>query len=391
MRLVAVVNERARRGGASVARMFERELVSRLPGEHRRGSSVVLTRSLDDLDRAAQALASDPPDLVIAAGGDGTAIGLLNAVRRAKQSQEAQRGHVAELRSAHTKSLLNLAFMKLGTGNGWANASGAPDVRRSIEVLLRTVSRRERLPFRRFDLVEIEGLVAHFAGTGWDAELIDDFHAQKTDVSVLPPAVRRGLLGYLNGLVTRAVPRNLKLPRVEVSIENAGEAALGIDARGLPFEIPNTAPGSSNALLYHGPVSVCAVGTSDQWGFGFKAFPFARAMPGRFNLRMFVGSTVSALSRVPLLWTGKHPLDGMLTWLLSACDASFSRQVPFQIGGDLLGHRDKIRYGLAAEKVDVLDFHELVAREASKQPSLLRIGRGVLEQAVAPALGFSRP
>jgi hypothetical protein len=91
------------------------------------------------------------------------------------------------------------------------------------------------------------------------------------------------------------------------------------------------------------------------------------------------------------LWTGKHPLDGMLTWLLTSCDASFSRQVPFQIGGDLLGHRDKIRYGLAAEKVDVLDFHELVAREASKQPSLLRLGRGVLEQAVAPALGFSRP
>jgi hypothetical protein len=136
---------------------------------------------------------------------------------------------------------------------------------------------------------------------------------------------------------------------------------------------------------------VCAVGTSDQWGFGFKAFPFARAVPGRFNLRMFVGSTVAALSRVPLLWTGKHPLDGMLTWLLTSCDARFSRQVPFQIGGDLLGHRDKIRYGLAAEKVDVLDFHELLSREASKQPSLLRLGRGVLEQAVAPALGFSRP
>jgi len=286
---------------------------------------------------------------------------------------------------------MDLAFLKLGTGNGWANASGAPSVSRSIEVLLHSIGRRERLPFRRFDLVEIEGLVAHFAGTGWDAELIDDFHAQKTDPSLLPPGMRRGVLGYLNGLVTRAVPRNLKLSRVEVEIHNSGDAALGIDARGLPFEIPNTLPGSNNSLLYRGPVSVCAVGTSNQWGFGFKAFPFARAVPGRFNLRMFVGSTVEALSRVPLLWAGKHPLEKMLTWLLTQCDATFSRQVPFQIGGDLLGHRDRIRYGLAPEKVDVLDFSELCARDTVRQPSLLRLGRGVLEQAVAPALGFSRP
>ncbi|MBL8739813.1 MAG: hypothetical protein JNK04_01930, partial [Myxococcales bacterium] len=154
MRLVAVVNEKARRGGAAVARMFDRDLIARLPREHRSESSVVLTRSLDDLDRVARGLAESPPDLVIAAGGDGTAIGLLNAVRRARGGARAQ------------SPLLNLAFMKLGTGNGWANASGAPPVDRSIDVLLRAVSGRDRLPFRRFDLVEIEGLVAHFAGPG---------------------------------------------------------------------------------------------------------------------------------------------------------------------------------------------------------------------------------
>ena len=359
------------------ARQFSKRVLDKVKGVVPK-KDIFVSRTAAEARDAARAVLEEGYKVVCTGGGDGT---LVHFVTTAHEFLADESPGITP----------DIGVLKLGTGNGWANASGAPSVSRSIEVLLHSIGRRERLPFRRFDLVEIEGLVAHFAGTGWDAELIDDFHAQKTDPSLLPPGMRRGVLGYLNGLVTRAVPRNLKLSRVEVEIHNSGDAALGIDARGLPFEIPNTLPGSNNSLLYRGPVSVCAVGTSNQWGFGFKAFPFARAVPGRFNLRMFVGSTVEALSRVPLLWAGKHPLEKMLTWLLTQCDATFSRQVPFQIGGDLLGHRDRIRYGLAPEKVDVLDFSELCARDTVRQPSLLRLGRGVLEQAVAPALGFSRP
>ena len=218
--------------------------------------------------------------------------------------------------------------------------------------------------------------------------LIDDFHAQKRTPACCRPRFA-ALLGYLNVSVTRAVPRNLKLPRVEVSIETRAKRRFGVDARGLPFEI-RTRRGRIQLAALSGPVSVCAVGTSDQWGFGFKALPFARAVRAASTCDVR-GRTVAALSRVPLLWTGKHPLD--------ACSPLATHQLRCALLAEgavpdrrrLIGHRDKIRYGLAAEKVDVLDFHELLSREASKQPSLLRLGRGVLEQAVAPALGFSRP
>ncbi len=378
MRIVAVVNERARRGGPQVRRTFERALLGRLPSASRNVSEVVLTRSLDDLERLAKSIAEDAPDLVISAGGDGSAIGVLNAVRRAQRAQ----GHA-------TAPLVPLAVVKLGTGNGWANAVGAPDVERSLDLIVNRVGARQALPLRRFDLLEIEGQLTHFGGTGWDAELIDDFQSQKTGPGVLPPRLRRGLAGYLNALLTRTVPRNLESSQIEVEIKNTGAPALGIDARGIPFEIPSTQPGGEAELLYRGPVNVCGVGTSNQWGFGFKAFPFAGLVPGRFNLRMFVGTTVQALSVVPLLWTGKHPLDKMLTWLLTQCDATFSRQVPFQIGGDLLGHRDRIRYGLAPEQVQVLDFERLT--EAHKRPAhaLLELGRGVVQGSLAPALGVS--
>ena len=88
MRLVAVVNERARRGGAAVARMFERDLLARLPTGASQPIERVLNRSLDDLDRAA---ARSPATRLSGdcGGGDGTAIGLLNAVR-ARSAQRAR-------------------------------------------------------------------------------------------------------------------------------------------------------------------------------------------------------------------------------------------------------------------------------------------------------------
>ncbi|MBK6513376.1 MAG: diacylglycerol kinase [Polyangiaceae bacterium] len=349
MRLVAVVNEKARRGGPAVARALK----AALPG-----AEVILTRSLDELEGAARSIVDSPPDLVVGAGGDGTSIALLNAVRRARPREGTAR-----------RTLLKLGHLKLGTGNGWANAVGAPSVRKSLELLARAEA-LPSLPFKAFDLVEVKGLVAHFAGTGWDAELIDDFHAQKTGPSLLPRRVRYGVGGYLNGLFTRSVPRNLRLPRVHVEIVNVGAAAFGVDARGHAFELPFSANGEEHATLYRGPVSVCSVGTSPEWGFGFRAFPFAGLVRGRFNLRMYVGNTMEAVSRIPLLWTGKHPLDKMLTWLLTSCEARFSRHVPFQIGGDLLGHFDRIQYDISDDTVDVLDWRALVRElEPRRLPS----------------------
>ncbi|NUP11371.1 MAG: diacylglycerol kinase [Polyangiaceae bacterium] len=359
MRVVAVVNEKARRGGPAVARALKQALPR---------AEVVVTRSLADLDDASRGIAADPPDLLLGAGGDGTAIALLNSLRRAAPPAGTAR-----------RNLVRMGLLRLGTGNGWARALGAPPMQRALQ-LLRRADELPSLPLKRFDLVEVEGLVAHFAGTGWDAELIDDFHAQKTGPSVLPRRVRYGLGGYLNGLLTRAVPRNLRLPRVQVEVANTGSSALGIDARGRAFELPFTAPGEDHSILYRGPVSVCAVGTAPEWGFGFRAFPFAGLVRGRFNLRMFVGTTGEALARVPLLWSGKHPLDKMLTWLLTSCEVRFSRHVPFQVGGDLLGHFDRIRYGVANDTVDVLDWRAL---ERELEPRRLPQALGDL---IEPAL-----
>lgn len=383
MRLVAIINEKARKGGPSIGRAFQRAIPH---------AEVLVTKSLADLDEAAKAVAADPPELVVGAGGDGTATALLNAIRTAKKAREASSAAANDPSERRRPILSRMALLKLGTGNGWANVMHAPSFDRSLELLARAFPAKGQaigeLPLRRFDLVEVEGVVSHFAGTGWDAELIDDFIAQKTTPSVLPRRIRYGLAGYLNGLLTRAVPRNMRLPRVEVEVRNTGADALGVDARGRTFDLPFTGAaqdGAPGAKLYQGPVSVCAVGTSREWGFGFRAFPFAGLVRGRLNLRMYVGTTAEALARVPLLWSGKHPLDKMLTWLLTSCEVRFSRHVPLQVGGDLLGHRDTIRYGVADELVDVLDWRAL---ERLLEPR--RLLPEALGDLLEPALGGLR-
>jgi diacylglycerol kinase family enzyme len=367
MRVLAVVNERARRGGANVARVIR----SLLPN-----AQVELTRSLEELTSLAKSLAGESPSLILVAGGDGSAAALLNALKATRRAEVP-------------RSLGRLALLKLGTGNGWANSVGAPAFEFSLTRLRRAIEREQSLPFRRFDLLEVEGLIAQFAGTGWDAELIDDFHAQKTEPSLLPRRVRQGLFGYLNGLFTRAVPRSLSLPRVEVEVENLGGPAMAVNSAGAAYELAETQAGGSRAQVYSGPVSVCSVGTSQEWGFRFRAFPFAETVPGTFNLRMYVGGPIGALARVPAIWSGHHPVSNMHNFLLQRCEVRFSRAVPLQAGGDLIGHRDKVQYSVARETVEVLDWSRLIVPELAGTPwsTVAPTALASLSKLVPPTLG----
>ncbi len=304
---------------------------------------VMASHSLDDALGFARNLQEAPPSLLVSAGGDGSAVALLNAMRASSKD------------AASDVLLAGPAFglLPLGTGNGWANVTGAPAWRQAVTRLGHLAERGGPIPLRRFDLVEVGGTVAPFAGTGWDAEIIDDFHAQKSGLGVLPSRARDGLAGYLQGLFTRTIPRHLTEPQVEVEVVNTGEDALTVDARGLPVPLPL---GRRGDVLYRGPTSVCGAATTAEWGFGFRAFPFAGVVPRRFCLRIYSGRAVEATLRMGQLWRGDHPVAKMHTWLLTRCKATFSRPVPFQIGGDRMGMRSEIEYALATEQVDVLDW-----------------------------------
>jgi len=349
MDIAVVVNLRARRGSQKVARACQ---------EHLPTARVLASRSLDETLGFARDLRDKPPSLLVSAGGDGTVVALINAMRSPDRDAPTARANVLGTPAVSSWMPPAIGLLPLGTGNAWAHVTGAPRWRTGVERLGHLAYRGGPLPVRRFDLLEVEGTAAPFAGTGWDAELIDDFHAQKTGLGFLPERARRGLAGYLHGLFTRTIPRNLVEPQVEVELINTGSDAMTVDELGRAVPLPS---GKHGAVLYRGPVSVCGAGTSSEWGFGFRAFPFAGLVPRRFCMRIYAGRALEATLRMRQLWRGAHPLSKMHTWLLDRCKLVFSRSVPFQIGGDRLGHREEVDYRLAPEQVDVLDWRAVVA------------------------------
>jgi hypothetical protein len=342
--IAVVVNLRARRGSDSVTRGCRAELPD---------ARIMASRSLGEAATFAEELRRSPPELLVSAGGDGTAVALINALRAPQSATAAA--------SARPPGPI-LGVLPLGTGNGWARVTGAPRWRTALERIRRATTPAwladvGPLPQRHFDLVEVGGSVAHFAGTGFDAELIEDFHAQKTGFGLLPERARNGLAGYLQGLVTRTIPRHLFGGELgEVELINTGDDAMTIDDAGRPIPLPG---GGNGAVLYRGPVSVCAAGTTPEWGFGFRAFPFAGAVPRRFCMRVYGGTALEASLQARRLWRGDHPMPKMHTWMLTRCRAVFSRPMPFQIGGDRLGYRSEVEYALAADSVSLLDWRAL--------------------------------
>ncbi|WP_164012191.1 diacylglycerol/lipid kinase family protein [Pyxidicoccus trucidator] len=326
--IAVLVNLRARRGTEGVGGLVERFLPR---------ARVALTRSLEEArEWISGTLRPNPPSLLLAGGGDGTITGLLNELRTAGVALPA------------------IGVLPLGTGNAWARVTGAP---RAAVALKQIAAVGERLPpLRPFSLVRVEGKVAPFAGTGWDAEMIQDFKNQLSAAGPLA-STQAGLRGYLGAMFTRTVPRHVfGEGNPQVSVYNMGDPALTVDARGSVQPVSHADKG---ALLYRGPAGVAGAATTPEWGFGFKAFPFAQAVPHRLSVRVYGASVMEATRNMFKLWRGEHPMPRMHDWFVQRVRMEFDREVPFQMGGDVIGMRRTLEFDLAEESVQLVDWRQL--------------------------------
>ncbi|SEU01008.1 diacylglycerol/lipid kinase family protein [Stigmatella erecta] len=328
MNVAVLVNLRSRRGSEVVGGLVRRFLPR---------ARVALTHSVEEA-RAwiDQQLRPNPPSLLLAGGGDGTITGLVNEFR------------------AQGLALPALGVLPLGTGNAWAHVTGAP---RPAKALRQLAAYGERLPpLRPFALVRVEGLLAPFAGTGWDAELVQDFKSQLASSGPLR-GTQAGLRGYLGALFSRTIPRHVFGDgNPQVSLYNLGEPALTVDAQGAIRPLPG---GETGALLYRGPAGVAGAATTPEWGFGFKAFPFAQAVPHRLSVRVYSGTVLEATRNMFKLWRGAHPMPRMHDFFVQRVRMEFDRDVPFQIAGDVIGLRRSVEFELSGESVQLIDWHQL--------------------------------
>ena len=333
MDVAVVVNLRARRGSEAVGRMV-RDLLPR--------ARVTVTRSLEEVRSfITRELAPNPPALLLSGGGDGTAVALVN-----------------ELRTMEVDLPL-IGVLPLGTGNGWAHVTGAPRARQALEQI--AALRGRTPPTRRFALVESEGQVAPFLGTGWDAEIVSDFKAQLKGLPAGIKTFNDGLGGYLKGMFTRTIPRHMfGSGAANVTLINTGDHAMTIDENKRIVPLPG---GETGKILYRGPGSVAAAATTPEWGFGFRAFPFAHEAQsvGRVSCRVYSAPVLEATRNMFKLWRGEHPLPKMHDFFLTSGRMEFDRDVPYQIGGDVAGQRRAFEFRIAGEGVHLVDWTKLRA------------------------------
>jgi len=331
MSVSILINRRARRGSEKIAKVA-RALVP--------GANVVVTHSFDDVERwLNEEYRPNPTRVVLAGGGDGTTIGLLNAFRKANVP------------------FPTIGVLPLGTGNAWARTTRAPQAPLALSRFGKLAGAHP--PTRHFALVETEGRLAHFAGTGWDAELISDYHAWLQSHPV--GFVRRmsgGLFGYFAGLFTRTIPRHLgtKGPvRMEL-VNLSDEDALTADDAGNIVPMPGTGHGK---VLYEGPASVAAAATTPDWGYGFRAFPFAEKVPDRLSVRLYGGTVLEATAQMRSLWRGVHPIPKMRDFFIRHGRMTFDHEVPFQYGGDLAGMKTTFEFKIDPTGVNLVDWSKL--------------------------------
>jgi diacylglycerol kinase family enzyme len=326
--LAILVNANAKRGGRRVAVQIGRALP---------GARVRLTKSEQEIDAWLRLLPS--MRAVLAAGGDGTAVALVNALARVTPPAEP---------------LPVMGVLPLGTGNGWAHALGAPKLFRCLDLLAGT---RGPLPTRACGLVEVEGTLAHFAGTGWDAMILDDYKRQLEASKGPGRAVSKSVWGYLSATLLRTVPKVALFGNPHLLIENLGDEVYGLTAEGALRRLEGVGRG---AVLYDGPAGTAGAGTCPEFGYRFRAFPFAERMPGFINVRCYDRGALGAVSSIPSLWKGQHPQRGMRDWFATHVRMTLSRPVPLQIGGDAHGLRRSIEYRAAPRGVRMVDWRRLM-------------------------------
>jgi diacylglycerol kinase family enzyme len=334
---IAWFNGRAKQVTPKVVNAFRKTLPD---------ARVYVSQDFEQAKRFAAEIARSPPALLFSGGGDGTVSRMLNW-----------------LREAGMDGFPPIALLRLGTGNGWPNAVGAPPFKK---VLPRLSGLSWSPPIRRFDLIEVEGQLSQFAGVGLDATVLHDYAQElaKSKAQLVGSRfsewAHKGIPGYLFSTFAVTIPgditRNLREGRTQVTLENLGRPALTLDKNAKAVPVP-FAP----KVLYQGPISVGGAAVEPEWGARFKAYPFAQLVPGTLNMRVYEGTALQAARNMFKLWRGAFPLKGMHDFFITKARMTFSRPMPFQVAGDPVGLREQVDFAVAAQTVDLVDWNAMEA------------------------------
>jgi diacylglycerol kinase family enzyme len=275
---------------------------------------------------------------LVLGGGDGTLVEIINQLR--KSLRDLGHGDAA---------MPKLGFLKLGTGNGWAGMLGVDNGKRTLP----KIANPDDWRLTRFNLLESDDRLFHFAGMGWDASILNDFFLFRQKFGRGP--LKRffgGLQGYLASMIFKTIPEQLmERDRTRIRVINQDpevfECKLDQPPRPLNIGVGET--------LYEGPANVFGGSTTPYYGFNLTAFPFARAKEGFMNFRVVSAGVIDLMMHCRKIFAGTYQPSTFKDFLAKRVTIEVDKPRPFQIGGDPCGLRDRLDLAVSDLSVQVLD------------------------------------
>jgi diacylglycerol kinase family enzyme len=271
-------------------------------------------------------------DAVFAGGGDGTIVDVINNVHDFRDQ---------------TESIPAVGALRLGTGNALASWLGSTSPVQDIQAW----NQGQAHSIQNVQLVESEGALFPFAGLGIDAAILNDYNEIKRNAKgTWWQTLARGIRGYLIAGYTKTLPNFIRRPKVRVRIVNIGRPAFRIAPDGQ--EIGEAIPTGSD--IYNGTCTVVACANTPYYGYKLKLFPFASMRDGRFQLRVIDMSPVQVATKIWPAWNGKLVHPGLHDYYVDRVRVIFEDAVPYQFGGEAMGYRKEITFGLAPSSIPLI-------------------------------------
>lgn len=323
---------------ANAGRVRKRHV--RLVQTHLPDALLLWTRSLEEANDAVEALLESGVETVFAGGGDGTIIDVANRLLR-------------------YRDIPRLGVLRLGTGNALATWVGA----RTVAEDLAAWSQGQPYEQVSMRLVEADGERFPFAGLGWDAAALNDYKELKERMEATAlRGMSQQLWVWVAAIFGSTVPRmatDRLAPRARVRVLR-GEA-WRVDVHGERIGEPVPA----GETLYEGPAHLCAFATTPYYGYAIRMFPHATRVSTHFQLRISAMDVTTVVNEIHRMWTGDLSHEKLYDFLAEEVEITFERPVPYQVGGDARGVREKIRVGISPLELPVLRYAG-VNRQASE-------------------------
>lgn len=272
---------------------------------------------------------------VFCGGGDGTAMSAINMLNLLAAKLRVQ--------------LPRIGILKLGTGNALASVLNAKKAARDVEHILNG----GRLIAAKIGMVECEdGTMAPFAGMGHDALVLNDYNALKRQFehTKLRP-VACSLLGYLFAIMSMSIPRHLALgskPLIKISSSKAAHKIVHVNGKDEKIYYP------AGTTLYEGPASIVSVGSIKVFGFNFTMFPFVGDDPHLIQVRVSPCPIPTLFSNLYPIWRGTFRHPDLHDFLVSDVIVESNRALPYQVGGDACGYRNRALFKAAQKPIEMV-------------------------------------